>query len=194
MSLTSCIEKIHASEGYITSFYRKFFVSQYGKTSWRNPSVLCFRKFPVAKFMDKRGGGVSTFSVENFLSHSFEKFRRGTVMCFTNFLVSKKFMDRRVGGGREYHDFLSKNFCLTVPKKFVVEPFSVSFIYVSKKLMLQRVLSRVSVENFFVSQYGKTSLGNPLVLCFRKFPVAKFMDKRRGVSRISVENFFSHSF
>ena len=85
-----------------------------------NPSVLCFRKFPVAKkFMDKRGGefqdflsktfcltvpkisvgggesfsvslysgiekvwirggGVSRFSVEHFLAHSAEKFRRGT--------------------------------------------------------------------------------------------------------------------
>ena len=39
--------------------------------------MLCFRKFLVAKkFMDKRGGGVSKFSVENFLSHSAEKFRR----------------------------------------------------------------------------------------------------------------------
>ena len=47
-----------------------------------------------------------------------------------------------------YHDFLSKNFCLTVPKNFVVEPFSVSLIYVSKKFMLQRVISRVSIGNF----------------------------------------------
>ena len=49
--------------------------------------MLCFRKFPVAKkFMDKRGeGGVSRFSVENFLSHSAEKFRRRTLYCFTNF-------------------------------------------------------------------------------------------------------------
>ena len=57
MSLTSCIEKIHASEGDIRSSCRKIFVSQYAKTSWGNPSVLCFKKFPVAKFIDKRGGG-----------------------------------------------------------------------------------------------------------------------------------------
>ena len=44
-----------------------------------NPSVPCFRKFPVAKkFMDKRGGGgVSRLSIEKFLSHSAENFRRG---------------------------------------------------------------------------------------------------------------------
>ena len=39
------------------------------------PSVLCFRKFPLAKkFMEKKGGeGVSQFSVESFLSHTAEK-------------------------------------------------------------------------------------------------------------------------
>ena len=43
-----------------------------------NPSVLCFRKFLVAekpKPMDKKGG-VSIFSVEKFLSHLAEKFRK----------------------------------------------------------------------------------------------------------------------
>ena len=41
--------------------------------------MLCFRKIRVAKkFMDKREGEVSRFPVENFLSHSAEKNRRGT--------------------------------------------------------------------------------------------------------------------
>ena len=44
--------------------------------------MLCFRKFPVAKkFMDKGGG--TQFSVENFLSHSAENFRRGILWCVT---------------------------------------------------------------------------------------------------------------
>ena len=49
---------------------------------------------------------------------------------FRKFLVSKKFMDMRgaEGEGKDYHDFLSQNFCLTVPKNFVGEPFSVSLI------------------------------------------------------------------
>ena len=40
--------------------------------------MLYFRKIPAAKkFMNKRGGGgVSRFSVEVFLSHSTETFRR----------------------------------------------------------------------------------------------------------------------
>ena len=41
--------------------------------------MLCFRKLLVAKkFMDKKRGGVSKSCVENFLSESAEKFRRGT--------------------------------------------------------------------------------------------------------------------
>ena len=62
--------------------------------------------------------------------------------------------------------------------------------------MLQRVMSRLSVEKMFVSQCLKVWYGNPSVLIFRKFPVAKkFMDKsgEGGVSRYSVENFLSHS-
>ena len=37
-----------------------------------------------------------------------------------------------IRGGGEYRDFPSKIFCLTVPKNFVKEPFSVSLIRVSK--------------------------------------------------------------
>ena len=71
----SGIEKFYASEGYVTIFCRNLFVSQFRTYSQVNPSVLCFRKFPVAKkFMHKRGG-VSRFSVEIFLSHSPEKVR-----------------------------------------------------------------------------------------------------------------------
>ena len=44
--------------------------------------MLFFRKLLVAKkFMDRKGGrgGSVKFSVENFLSESAEKFRRGTL-------------------------------------------------------------------------------------------------------------------
>ena len=46
------------------------------------------------------------------------------------------------------------------------------------------------LSNFFVPQYRKTLQGNPSVLCFRKFLVAKkFMDEKGGVSKNSVEFF-----
>ena len=43
--------------------------------------------------------GMSRFSIENLLSRSTEKHRRGNPLCFTKFLESKNFMDKRGGGG-----------------------------------------------------------------------------------------------
>ena len=47
------------------------------------------------------------------------------MLCFRKVLVAKKFMDKRE---KEVSRFPSKKFCLTVPRKFVREPFSVSLI------------------------------------------------------------------
>ena len=54
-------------------------------------------------------------------------------MCSTKTLVSIKIMDKSEGGrevgrerGRDYHDFPSKLFCLTVPNHSVEESFCVS--------------------------------------------------------------------
>ena len=71
-----------------------------------------------------RRGGVSKFSVENFLSQSAEELRRGTLLCFRKFGVPKNVRYKRRGG---YHDFLSKLFCLTVPKHSVEEHFCAVF-------------------------------------------------------------------
>ena len=53
----------------------------------------------------------------DFSSHSSENFRRGTLLCFREFPVSKNFMHIKI---------LSKIFRLTVPKNFVGEPSYVS--------------------------------------------------------------------
>ena len=186
MSLTSCIEKIHASEGYITSFYRKFFVSQYGKTSWGNPSVLCFRKFPVAKFIDKRGGG----GYQHFPSKIF---------CLTvlknfveePFCVSQVFWYRKMLGirGGGHHDFPSKMFCLTVPNHFVEEPFCVSESFGNQKILSLRGENHDFYRNFVVSQYQK-KLRRRTLLCFKKFLVSKkVMHKREGEEKGSITTF-----
>ena len=71
---------------------------------------------------------MSRFCVENFLSHSTETFRRGTLLCCVseNFGYRKKLCFRGL-----CHDFPSKTFCLTVPKNFVGEPFSAVFQKIS---------------------------------------------------------------
>ena len=77
----------------------KFIVPHCQKISKGNPSMLCFRKFPVAKkFMDKRGGGVSTSSIENFLSHSDENFGRGGGSFSVSLIVGTEKVWIREGG------------------------------------------------------------------------------------------------
>ena len=62
--------------------------------------------------MDKRRG-VPKISVEIFLSHAAEDFRRGAFLRFKKFWYRKLLeLKEEVGN----HDFSSKFFCLTVPK------------------------------------------------------------------------------
>ena len=68
------------------------------------------------------GGGASRFSVEKFLSHSAENFRRGIFHCCINFGYRKSLEKR----GGEYQDFPSKIFCLKVPNISVGESFTVA--------------------------------------------------------------------
>ena len=61
------------------------------------------------------------------------------------------------GGGKEYQGFLSKIFCLTVPKIFVGEPSSVSLISGIEKFYAYEVNITILYRKFVVSQYRKTS-------------------------------------
>ena len=54
--------------------------------------IFWHRKISRKKGKEK---GVSRFSVKNLLSHSTEKLRQGTFLCFRKFQVRKKFMHKR---------------------------------------------------------------------------------------------------
>ena len=139
---------------------------------------------------------VSRISVEKFLSHSTEKFRRETFGVSENFWYRKILCFRGI-----CHDFPSKIFALQYRNISSRNPSVLCFrkFPVAKKFMDEwggggeGGSITIFRRKFFVSQCRKISYGKPSVLCFRKFPVAKkFMDKR-GVSRFSVENLLSHS-
>ena len=110
MSLISGIEKFYASEGYVTSLRRIFFVSLCRKISPGNPLV-----------------------------------------CH-NFRVSNYFMLKRVMS-RYFVEF----FCLTVPKKFVGEPYRVSLISGIEKFYASEGYVTIFRRNFFVSLCRKIS-------------------------------------
>ena len=76
-----------------------------------------------------------------WFSHSNEFFRRRTVHFWELFVYRTILW---LGGGD--HDFLSKLFCLTVPKKLVGDPF---FQKISGPIKLHKKLYHDFVENWF---------------------------------------------
>ena len=84
-TLQCCVSVFQKNSGSKKSygyqvFPSKVFCLNLPKNFVEETSVLCFKNFPGAKkFMDKRGGGVSRFSTESFLSQLAKKFRRGNL-------------------------------------------------------------------------------------------------------------------
>ena len=89
------------------------------------------------------------------------------MLCFGKFPVANKFMDKR-GGGGEYQNFPSKIFCLTVPKNFVGEPFSVSLISGIGKILCFRGLCHDFPSKIFCLTVPKKFVGEPFCAVFQK--------------------------
>ena len=77
---------------------------------------------------------LSRLFVQNFLSHSTEKFRWGTLRCIRKFRVAKNFMHQRGG----YQVSSSKTFCHTVPKNFLREYCGASENFVHRNILCIR--------------------------------------------------------
>ena len=79
------------------------------------PKISVGESFTVAlisgieKVWRREGGGLSGFSVKNYLSHSAENFGRGTLSRFTNFGYRKSL---RIRGGRGIKILRRKTFVL----------------------------------------------------------------------------------
>ena len=73
----------------------------------------------------------------------------------------EKFYVKEGGGGREYHDFLSKFFCLTVPKNFVGEHFSVSIISCIERFYASEIYVRDFVSKLFCLTVPKHFVEEP---------------------------------
>ena len=116
------------------------------------------------------------------------------MQCFRKPLVAKKFVEKKGGGG--LLKLSVGNFCLTVPKKFVGEPFSLSLASGTKIIYASEGYVTIIRRTVFVSQYRNISQRNPPLQSFRKFLVAKnFVEKKEegGVLEISFENVLSGS-
>ena len=88
------------------------------------------------------------------------------MLCFRKFLVAKKFMDKRE---REVSRFPSKKFCLTVPRKFVGEPFSVSLILGIEKFYASEGYVTFFCRNFLSHSAEKYRRGTLLCCVSENF-------------------------
>ena len=122
-------------------------------------------------------------SAEKFLSHSADKSRRRTLLCFERILVSKLFKQRRGEASR----FCQKFFILTGPKKLR----QATILCFRKFLVWRNILwirggrvSRFSVEKF-LSNCTKIFHWRTL-WCFKKIVLSKiFMHRRGGITVLS---------
>ena len=94
------------------------------KFSYVKHSVLCSKRFPVAKILKIREGEYQRFPSKSFcLTVRKSSFRRGFHECFINFGYRESLWIREV----DINIFNRIFFCLTVPKKFVREHFCAMF-------------------------------------------------------------------
>ena len=139
-------------------------------------------------------------STEIIFSQSTEKIRRGTLLCSTKILVSKKTMDKSGGGmdggreggregGRDFNVFLSKFCGLTVPKNFVEEPFCASQNFWYWKMLGIRGGASITFFRQFVLPHSAESSRRGMLLCFRKFRVSKKKFIWEGNRRIFYRKF-----
>ena len=98
--------------------------------------------------------GIFTFSIKNLFSHTTEKLRRVTLLCFTNFLVSEKLWIR--GEDRGSITIFGHNFFSQSAKSFRREPFSVSLFSGMEKFFAYEGNFTIFYRNFFCLTVPKT--------------------------------------
>ena len=132
----------------VTSCCQNFFVSQWRKSLYANPTV--FERISRFETFLRIKNGVSHFSLEKVWSHSAEKCRE------LPFNFSEKLCSRKnvcVVDGK-HHAFPSKIFCLTVPKTSWASLQCFKKIRVSKIFMHIRVVT-IFRRKLFVSHCRK---------------------------------------
>ena len=131
--------------------------------------------------------GVSRFSMESLLSQSTEKLRRGTLLCFRKFRVSKNFMPKRGISRFSIKNMLSHSTEKLRRGTLLCFKFSGIEKFYGKEGGEGGSIT-IFCQNFLSHSAKKFRRGT--LLCFRKFLVSKnFMEKRRGEEGGSIQIF-----
>ena len=171
----------------MSRFCVETFLSHSAEKSRRGTFLICASEnFSSRRNIWIRGGSITIFC-QNFLSDSAEKLRRGTHQCVIIFGY------RKILGFRELcHDFVSKLFCLTVPKISVGIPsmfqkvWAIENFYASER----KGVSRFSVENI-CHTVPKVFVGEQFCVS-GKFVYRKNLCIRGGITKIRWKIFGSH--
>ena len=134
------------------------------------PSSVFPKNSGIENFQAKEGGSFTVLS-KYFLSHRTEKTSLGTHSVFQKISGRKNIL--RIRGGEGYHDFLSKSFCMTVPKCFIGEHFGVLEKFFSRKFSCIGGGASRFLSEFFVSQDQNEKLCKGTLLFPKTFPVTK---------------------
>ena len=155
-----CFERILVSKIFKQSrgklfVLSKFFLISQDRKNFARERFCVSENFWYQKKLWIRGG-ISQFSVEIFMSHSAEKFRKGILLFLRKFLVSKSFMDEKGG----YHVFPSEIFGLSA-EKFRGHPFNVSENLGYRKILC--IIGGITIfrRKFFVSLLPKNFVKEP---------------------------------
>ena len=129
---------------------------------FRRVILSCCINFGYPKILDKRGGGVSIFSVENFLPNRAYNFRRGILSCCINFEYRKS-MDKRGGGVSRYS---VEKILFHSAEKIRRESFTVALISGTEKVWIgggEGECRDIPSENFCLT-VPIIFVGNPFLL------------------------------
>ena len=130
--------------------------------------------------MHERVGGVSSSSVEIFLSHSTEKFRWGTLRCFRKFRVSQIFMHKKGISLNSVEKISSHSADKLRSRALVFRKNSGIEIFQANDVGSFTVL----LKTFFLT--GRKKLRRGTMLCFRKILVGKKFLCIRGGGGITI--------
>ena len=135
--------------------------------------------------------------MESFLSHSADKFGRGTnlLCCVSESFWQRECFEKEVEGVSKFQSIV---FCLTAPKMLVGG--TTLLCYVSENFWHRKSfgkeggVSGVSVESFLSQSVDKFGRGTTLLCCISEkvWQRKSFEKEGEGVSKVSVEGFLSH--
>ena len=124
--------------------------------------------FPDGENVEERKGRGITTVLRKCLFPISETFRRGNLLCFRKFLILKNVEVNKGGGHYDPRQF----FRLTVPKKFVGEPFCVSEVLQSKFFMHRRGRG-FTIFRWKFSSHSTQTFRRWTLLCFRNYFLEK---------------------